>query len=108
MPDDAMILWNTSQPPAPVTVTQADGWVITLCAGEKYFQHDYHAEWADALDCYQEPPRGWQAIAISACKDGVPFAKLDAHTIAELRSGSRRDAKADARHVRDYIGKASL
>lgn len=66
-------------------VFRATGWLTTLVAGEDCYQHTYDERWHDALNTYDDPPRGWRAVAISACIDGVPVAKLDAHTIADLR-----------------------
>lgn len=75
-----------ARPPCFVIMTQANGWLVTLTAGEGYFQHSYSDEWHNARDCYDEPPRGYQAVAISACVDGVPFAKLSTFDIGQLRS----------------------
>lgn len=69
----------------------ADGFLVTLQAADS-FQHYYTAEWDDALDTYEMPPVGWTATAISPCQSGVPFCRLQAHTVAQLRAERRRAA----------------
>jgi len=82
-----MPIYDTKPAPS-VTVSLADGWLVTLTCGGGYFQHAYSDEWCHALDTYKEPPRGYQAVAISACIGGVPFCKLSAVEIGQLRASS--------------------
>lgn len=61
----------------------ADGFLVTYAAGEQR-QYELCDDMAHARSSYSEPPMGWRAIGISACKDGVPFCKLDVPTIVQI------------------------
>lgn len=59
-----------------IPITRANGYLVAYAAAG---QHSYELcdDLAEAKAAYQEPPRGWFAIGISPCVDGVPFASLD-------------------------------
>lgn len=63
---------------------QANGFLVAYTCGEGIFSHYYTAEWDDALDSYSMPPMGWHSVGLSACRDGVPFCRLDAPTICQI------------------------
>lgn len=56
-------------------MTRANGFLVTGNAAGVY---DYwHCDTLDeAMALYQEPPSGYRATGIAACKDGKPFADL--------------------------------
>lgn len=69
-------------------IRHASGFVVTLTAGKGCFQHEHAEDWREARSMYLEPPSGWSVVGISACDaEGIPFAKLDAWDMAQLRSG---------------------
>ncbi len=69
----------------PVNMKRADGWVVCLAANESR-QYEHYTDWREALNAYDEPPRGWSSLAICPAIDGVPFAKFPPHTIAAMRA----------------------
>lgn len=69
-----------------VTLRQADGFLVVFDAGNGLFKHAYHDAWGDALaDYFEPPPLTGRAIAICACRGGVPIAKLTYADISELQ-----------------------
>lgn len=83
MPDSLLRSPLSSTP--LVTLQRADGWLVVLHAGEQ-IDHYYTDEWSEAYDWYSEPPTGWTAVAICACQDGIPVARLTYADVCELLS----------------------
>lgn len=70
---------------------RASSFAVTVSCSERkgYTQIIPCEDWRETRDTYLEPPSGYQAIGISACDEqGVPFAKLTAWDMAQLRSGT--------------------
>lgn len=63
-----------------IPITRADGFLVTYADGGLR-SWDLRDSLEEAHGAYSYPPKGWQSIGISACKDGVPFASLDVPTI---------------------------
>lgn len=67
---------------------RASSFAVTVTAGKGYTQIIPCDDWRETRETYLDPPSGYQAIGISACDEhGVPFAKLDAWDMAQIRSG---------------------
>ncbi len=69
---------------------RASSFAVTLtCSKRKgYTQIIPCDDWRETRETYLDPPSGYQAIGISACDEhGVPFARLDAWDMAQLRGG---------------------
>jgi hypothetical protein len=67
-----------------IIMQQATGFCVSWTCGDGTYDLYYTAEWDDAVAAYSEPPMGYCSAGISACKDGVPFARLDAPTIVQI------------------------
>jgi len=79
MPDTLM------QPAAPVSAQpRSTGYVVTLTADNR-FQYEHEDTLEEALALYDEPPRGWIAVAISPAAGGVPYGRFSPQSIAAMR-----------------------
>jgi len=115
-------LWDTSQPKAaPVTVTQADAWVVVSWSRDRdsikpphtgRYEYEHRADLNEAYDLYADYESGgcpgWSAVGIFPCKNGLPFGPpLPLSQISAATQEARQDKRADDEHVR-LFGRPSL
>lgn len=62
----------------------ANGFCVSWSCGDGMYELYHTSDWDDAVSAYSEPPMGYWSVGLSACKDGVPFARLDAPTITQI------------------------